>query len=199
MSERKGINYASLETASRPLAPLPGIGRWGLSGQRGTPTRAIGGVELFAVVSSAGEHLQTSDVLPPGRLRADELVRARQGLPRLIVVNQLARGGEQTNFWPRAGQWPKFETFVIEETGTAATDPGEATIWTNARRTQRQRYPLLQAGIRRGAIRGGNLPDLSRRQLRMLPTVESLSVTEQVAFGRAGDPPTEHWRRPRRP
>jgi hypothetical protein len=60
------------------------------------------------------------------------------------------------------------------------------------------RYPVLMRAIERGRLSAATRPDPRQRTLRDTAEPESLSELQQVAFGKLGDPPAEHSRRPSR-
>jgi hypothetical protein len=61
------------------------------------------------------------------------------------------------------------------------------------------RYPLLMGAIERGRLAEAGRPDPRRRKLRDTAEAESLTEAQQIAFGRLGDPPSDHLRRPQLP
>ncbi len=59
------------------------------------------------------------------------------------------------------------------------------------------RYPVLMKAIEKGRLAEAGRPDPRRRKLRTIAEPESLTEAQQIAFGKLGDPPAEHARRPR--
>jgi hypothetical protein len=59
-----------------------------------------------------------------------------------------------------------------------------------------ERYPRLRQALVEGRITGVNRPDPALRQRRTFEGDLELGAADQVGFGRAGDPPAGHMRRP---
>jgi hypothetical protein len=95
-------------------------------------------------------------------------------------------------FWAKGLQSNENETAVRLSHGMLTTGRAIATGQPPAA------YPQLKRAIAEGRITGRGLPKPGLRSLRVVSEPEAHDEDFQVAFGRAGDPPSDFVRRSRR-
>ena len=108
----------------------------------------------------------------------------------------LQRSGEA--LVPLYGRWTTTPPRTRSETAAGPVRKVVEMSQADATRDQPAAYPQLRRAITEGRITGRGLPAAGVRSLRLVPEPPAQDEGFQVAFGRAGDPPKDFVRRPRR-
>lgn len=126
-----------------------------------------------------GRHLAQGD--------SAELGRSIAGQQEALAKSRLPRGVRETLDRHRR---------IAAQIGTAGRVAAAAAEAASAPTPTAERYPRLRRALAEGRITGANRPDPASRMLRTFESDPEPGEAGQVGFGRAGDPPADHQRRP---
>ena len=157
---------------SRGIA-LGGIGYSGLYGGG-----SLGASMAAGVLGRKSRGIALGGIGYPGLYSARRL--AGSSIANSAATDRIMGTGVRASRAPAAAQQPHTPT------GPASLTPG----------TVASRYPHLARALREGRITGQGRPDPTSRTLRLIQPDELLDEGGQVAFGRLGEPPPSHQRRP---